>query len=210
MADVVAARAAALGFVAQGEPVRFGVAQFDQRTSEPVVGLVSDGDQQVDVQAWAFAVDAVGDLRPEFGQGHSVQRGQPREVGDGDLVGCRPDGDRQAREHQVVTIRWGWLPARGVVARRRCAAVWAGAISSRDQLQQPGATHPSGAQRGLGRAPDSAGWSRPAATIGCARRTTAAPGLVRSAHSAARAAAGAAGAAARVPAASGTVRHGNR
>jgi hypothetical protein len=38
----VAAVAAALGFVAQREPVGLRVAQFDQRAGQPGVGLVGD------------------------------------------------------------------------------------------------------------------------------------------------------------------------
>lgn len=118
----VAAAAAALWLMAQREPVRFRRARLDDGAFEPVPGL---GGEQVAVEAaggTAFGLRAAG-LLPEVFNGHVMQRGEPGEVGDGDLLVCGPDRDGQAGDHQRV-------PAEPARRRRRARVVLVAVLSS--------------------------------------------------------------------------------
>lgn len=92
----VAAPAAALGFVSQREPVRSRTAQLDQRAGETFTRLTGDRGEPVAVDRAAFAVGAplFAGLLPELGERHVVQRGEPPQIGHGDLTVGRPDRDR--------------------------------------------------------------------------------------------------------------------
>ena len=126
----VAARAARLGLVPPGLPVRCGVTQLGQRPGQVPARAADDRREPAGIDvAPAGARLRAADLVPQFARGQAVQAGQPGQVGgDGFVPGGR-DGDREP--HQPAS-RWPGRP-RPAAARGGAAL---GGVVDRDGLEQ--------------------------------------------------------------------------